>query len=241
MLFSRSLEGRFSRRSLCSSGWHKAGWHKAGWPGCVWALLLLQGCLDMGCSAQTGFGGASLKQDTCLGPPQTPFINTLTFTGCSVFGFHQINCSITACGALGLFWFFLRALCVRSFEMFLHRHSTLELDEELFLTFQALCSLFSPYNSAPGTAWEQFSPEDLLALLLQLSILAFSCDLLFRLAALGQQSKGSSCHLGSTSAPVWMPLWVCSAVAPRLLSCCQPTPLDVKCRLCPNFGWQQKE
>lgn len=90
--------------------------------------------------------------------------------------------------------------------MLLHRHSILELDEELFLTFQALCSLFSPYNSAPGTAREQFSPVALRALLLQLSILAFSCDLLFCLAALGQQSKDNSSHLDSTSAPVGMPL-----------------------------------
>lgn len=66
---------------------------------------------------------------------------------------------------------------------------------------RALCSLFIPCNSAPGTACEQFSSADLLTLLLQLSVFAFfPHDLLFSLAAADQPFKGGSSHLDYTSA-----------------------------------------
>lgn len=172
MLFS----GRFSRRSLCSSGWPQAVW-----PGCV--ELPGHGVLT-----PPWLWGSLCPAGHLAGSPSCSIYCHTGLSLVQCFRSHQTDCSIT--GALGLVCFFWRALCVRSFEMLLHRHSLLELDEQLFLTFQALCSLFSAYNSAPGTAWE-FSPVSLLTLPLQLSTLAFSCDLLFCLAALAQSLRAA--------------------------------------------------
>lgn len=99
------------------------------------------------------------------------------------------------------FLVFVRAVCVRSFEMALQKMYPIRISSFFLLAFKALWRLFSPYNSAPGTACEQV----FICRLVSFASPAFNLcflphDLLFCLAALGHHLTSVASHLCCTSA-----------------------------------------
>lgn len=119
------------------------------------------------------------------------------------------------------FLVFVRAVCVRSFEMALQKMYPIRISSFFLLAFKALWRLFSPYNSAPGTACEQV----FICRLVSFASPAFNLcflphDLLFCLAALGHHLTSVASHLCCTSACKWTPVlspFSCCAQAGELL------------------------
>lgn len=136
------------------------------------------------------------------------------------------------------FLVFVRAVCVRSFEMALPKMYPIRISSFFLLAFKALWRLFSPYNSAPGTACEQV----FICRLVSFASPAFNLcflphDLLFCLAALGH-------HLTSVAIQVLVSeclFRVHFLVVRRLVNscCCQlRAPQGVRSILCPSYGWE---
>lgn len=127
-------------------------------------------------------------------------------------------------------FFFMGAVCVRSFEMSLQKtyHISIGWGAAFFPPCfpGTLQPGISPYYSAPGTACEQFSTVDLLALLLHLSVFAIFPVTCCSVCQLWVNILGVVPVTWTVQVLVSECLfWVYFLVAPRLVDChcCQLT------------------